>query len=638
MKSFNLFLSKFNKSLFVYASFSFTIALTFLYTQEIKGVQIELDNIQTERIISIADLEFLEDQTKELNFEQVSQDEGLKLFTTNPEFTKGNFNPDYTYWIKISIVPYIDLEKTWLLEFYDQSIDRIEGYIPRVDGSIEKIVMGSSVPFSQRTFKHKNYHVIVPKEIKEESTFFFKITSSQKADVRIAIRSYDRFIYYALNEYLFYGLFYGMISIIAFYNLIVFLAVRELKYVYYIFYVISVSLFTMSLDGIGYQFLWPNTPEFNKISNGVFSFSLIFWAILFTIRFLNTLKRAKTLHYALLGSLILKSFYFVSGIVFNLKYFDIGYYDVLPFLLIFITGIYIWSKGHQVARLFVVAYGVLFLGALIKLFANLAIIEHNTAVYYSLHFAFLLEMILLSFALGDRIRIMKDIRDRALKRSLNQYKENIALKEKVNKELELKVKERTLELERKNSLLETYNKQLTEMDEQIKKMNSNLDKDNWKLKSSIKASLKARLTNKSLTFEEFKNVFPDASSCYRYLENLKWGAGFTCRKCNGNNYSKGPKTFTRRCSKCGFIDSVTAGTVFHRIRFPIDKAFYIAYTVISDSETKTLDQLSELLDLRKNTVWSFKKKVKQNIDPDHYEKELTWDELISDIGEKISKT
>lgn len=598
-----------------------------------QSAKIDLTQISDELIISIADLSFIEDRDNNLKFEDIISGKASDKFTRQPDFTKNNFNPDFTYWVKLSFDPTLKSEKIWLIEFYDQSISFIEAYIPNGNGTYKQSQMGSSLPFQQRTFSHKNFQILVPSDLNDENMFFFKIKSNQKADVRIAIRSYDRFIYYALNEYLFYGLFYGMISIIAFYNLIVFLAVRELKYVYYIFYLISVSLFTMSLDGVGYQFLWPDTPEYNHISNGVFSFSLIFWAILFTIRFLNTARRAKKLHFALIGSLLIKTGYFLSGLFINLKYFEIGYYDVLPFSLIFITGIYVWVKGHKSARLFVIAYGVLFLGALIKLLANLAIIEHNTLVYYSLHFAFLLEMILLSFALGDRIRIMKEIRDRALKRSLNQYKENIALKEKVNKELELKVRERTLELEKKNNLLETYNQQLKDMDQQIKKMNSSLDKDNWKLKSSIRASLKDRLRKKSLTYEEFNKIFPEASACYRYLEELKWGKGFTCRQCEGKNYSNGPKIFTRRCSRCGFIDSVTAGTIFHGIRFPIEKALFIAYSVISNSEPKTIEELSNILDIRKNTVWSFRKKV--NLNSESTEHEMTLDDLII-LAEKSS--
>src|SRR5690606_1118190 len=141
---------------------------------------------------------------------------------------------------------------------------------------------------------------------------------------------------------------------------------------------------------------------------------------------------------------------------------------------------------YKVARFFVIAYGMLFIGVTIKALVNAAIIPHHTLFYYSLHIAFLLEMLLLTFALADRVRILKDNRDRAMQRTIRQMETNAELKEKVNRELEHKVKERTQELEEKNRLLEEYARKVSEKDEEIKRINSLLDKDNYKLKSSIR--------------------------------------------------------------------------------------------------------------------------------------------------------
>lgn len=592
--------------------FLFFLQVTGIYGQRVSGsATLTLDDDWDERIFAISQLEFFEDSTNSLTFEEIKQPGFQQFIKIHSSFSKNNFNTDFTYWVKLSIKNFPESKKKWLIEFYDQSIDHIEAYIPDKEGDYIKKVMGDARPFRHREYLHKNFELNVANEKEGISNYYFKITSSQKADIRIAIRSFNRFVYYALNEYFLYGLFYGMIIIIAFYNFLIFLAVREMKYIYYIFYLLSVGLYAMSLDGIGYQYLWPDSPKLNLLVNGIFSFSIVIWAILFTIRFLNTRHKSPVLHYLLWASLGIKCLFFINGLFFDVKYFDISYFDVIPFLLIFISGIYILARGYKIARFFVMAYGVLFIGAVVKVMANTALIEHNTLVYYSLHLAFLIEMVLLSFALGDRIRIMKEIRDKALKRSLQQYKVNVALKEKVNKELESKVKERTKELEDKNRLLIQYNEQLVEKDEEIKRINSLLDRDNWKLKSSIRQSFQARLLNKQLSYEEFQKIFPDKSACCRYLEQFKWESGFECRQCGNSKCSQGPKIFSRRCSKCGHIDSVTAGTIFHGVRFPLEKAFYIAYSVIAETKPQTLDQLAEMLDLRKNTVWAFRKKIKK---------------------------
>lgn len=489
--------------------------------------------------------------------------------------------------------------------------------------------MGYSLPFHERTFRHKNFELELENQSSGIDHYYIKIRSSQKGDIRIAVRSMNRFIFYALNEYFLYGIFYGMIAIIALYNILVYFAVKEIKYLYYTFYLLSVSIYAMSVDGISFQYLWPQHPEYNQIAKGISSYFVVAWAILFSITFLNTKVRSPRIHKTLWSILILKSILFLIGLFWNNRLFEINYYDVIPTFFIFFSSIYIWSKGYQVVRFFVIAYAVLSVGLVIKVLANTGIIPHNTVIYYSLLFAFLLEMLLLTFALGDRIRILKKNRDRAFKKTIKQIEINYALKEKVNLELEQKVKERTQELEKKSVIMQSFNRQLIEKDEEIKRINAFLDKDNWKLKSSIKQSFQDRLTNKLLSYEEFKKIFPDQSSCFRYLEEFKWSKGFECRSCGNRKSSKGPKLFTKRCSKCGYIESVTVGTIFHGLRFPLEKGFYIAYSVISETEKQTLEKLSEMLNLRKNTVGSFRKRVKDTLYANGHSN-AQWDDIMGE--------
>ncbi|MBT0812417.1 receptor [Litoribacter ruber] len=589
---------------------------------------LKIDDNLEERIFSIEKLPYFKDTTGSLTLEDVKTSRFQDKFKIRPGVSKSNYETSSTYWVKLSIEKTPNSSKKWIMEFYDQTIDLIEVYKPDNNGNYQLVRMGDGLPFHDRDFVHKNFELIIDNTAAGIDHYYIKIESSQKADIRIAVRSLNRFIYYALNEYFIYGLFYGMIIIIALYNMLVYFAVREVKYLYYTFYLISVGIYAMCVDGIAFQYLWPNAPSWNQIANGIFSYSIVVWATLFSIRFLNTKARASVLHKALLTVLGLKTVLFMMGLFWDPKWFEIRYYDVIPFFLIFFSSIYIWSKGYKVARFFVVAYGILFIGMAIKVLSNAAVIQHYTLVYYSLHLAFLGEMLLLTFALGDRIRILKKNKDLALRRSLEQMKSNYALKEKVNRELEQKVQERTKELESKNLLLESFNSQLIEKDEEIKRINSLLDRDNWKLKSSIKQSFQARLDNDTLTYEEFSNIFPDSSACFRYLEELKWGKSFSCKSCGNHKCSNGPKIFTRRCSKCGYIESVTAGTAFHGVRFPLEKAFFIAYTIIS-GQNWTLEQLSDLLVVRKNTIWNFRKKVKLMIAASSSEK-ADWKDIIID--------
>lgn len=114
---------------------------------------------------------------------------------------------------------------------------------------------------------------------------------------------------------------------------------------------------------------------------------------------------------------------------------------------------------------------------------------------------------------------------------------------------------------------------------------------------------------KSLTIFEFQSRFPDADSCYTYLSELKWKDGFVCPKCRHTKHCKGAKEYSRQCTRCKHTVSVTSGTLFHKVKFPILKAFYIVYYVSTSRKGISSTELSRKLGLRQKTCWLFKRKV-----------------------------
>jgi hypothetical protein len=500
-----------------------------------------------------------------------------------------------------------------LLEFYDQTIDFIDAYIPHEDGSYSNMVMGDSQPFAQRTFRHKNFEIVLNMKSDTLMYYYFNVRSHEFADLRIAFRSVDRFVYYALNEYFLFGTFYGMVLIISLYNFLVFLAIREIKNIYYIIYIISVAAYAMSYDGIGFQYLWPAHPEWNNYAVGVTLYLVILSSLVFTRRFLSTRANAPRLDRALKWMIVARSAWFVVELFLLPELLTYRNVEIIPLSLIFYTAIRVWNQGYRPARFFVMAYGILFTGFFIRAMVYFNVLPFTTPLHYSLHFSFVLEMLFITFALGDRIRILKDMRDRALKRIIHQHEVNMQLKDKVNRELEQKVQERTIELNDKNQLLEATNKKLEMQSYEINQINSILDLDNWKLKNSLKEVLNERLMEKTMDYTQFKTLYPDTLACYRFLESLKWNKTFQCRKCRNEKYFDGVQKFSRRCTRCGYNESITSYTLFHSIKFPIEKAFYITYLTVVRNKDFTLEALAAQLDLRVNTLWSFKHKVSHQI-------------------------
>lgn len=564
---------------------------------------------QDERILYLRELDQYPDTTNALSFEEISSPSFQKRFHKEPDYQNKDFIPDVSYWIRIPIHQQDDRTKSWLLEFYDQTIDHIEAYIPSEHSGHERWVMGDHYPFTQRTFGHKNFEVPLAMRKDTVLVYYFKVRSHEFADIRIAFRSERRFISYALNEYFLYGTFYGMILIIALYNFLVYLAIREIKNLYYIFYILSVAFYAMSLDGIAFQYLWPQHPAWNDYAVGITLYSVILWALIFTRRFLSTRAKSSRLDRWLKIMIVARTALFLFEFFFFPEFFTFRVIEIVPLSLVFFTGLRIWMRGYRPARFFVIAYGLLLMGFFLRSLVYFNLLSLTTLSHYSLHLSFVVEMLFLTFALGDRIRILKNNRDRALKRIIMQHELNMQLKDMVNRELEEKVSERTLALDMKNRELEESNQKLVNQAHEINQINSLLDLDNWKLKNKVKEVLEERLHDTTMDYTEFRTLYPDTLACHRFLEQLKWSNGFQCRRCGNEKHFEGAQKFGRRCTRCGYNESITSYTIFHGIKFPIEKACYIAYISVANKKKVTLGELSSTLGLRANTVWSFRRKL-----------------------------
>ena len=124
----------------------------------------------------------------------------------------------------------------------------------------------------------------------------------------------------------------------------------------------------------------------------------------------------------------------------------------------------------------------------------------------------------------------------------------------------------------------------------------------------------------SLTVFEFQERFPDDESCMKYLSEVKWGKGYVCSKCGHTRYCAGKQIYSRQCTRCNYIESVTSGTLFHKLKFSLLKAFYIIYYVSTNKKGISSTELSRKLGLRQKTCWLFKQKVMRGMQSNHLHK------------------
>lgn len=571
-------------------------------------------------IFSFREIEFLEDRNGELTIGQVSAPEFSDRFSPSPTFSPQNYDRNAAYWYRIRIDHTPGSKHEWQLEFFDQTIDHIDFYIPDREHGFLKQSFGDNFVFAERPLQHKNFFVKLPDELTGTHTYYFKVRSRQQANILIVLRTSEFFINYALDEYFFFGIFYGMILVFCFYNLLMFAAVRERHYLYYILYLLSIGLYEMSADGIAFQYLWPAAVGWNQYAAGFMLYCASTFTLVFAASILNLKKQFPKLLKLLVAAFVFRTIFLVISLSVAEEWFRFRFIELIPFVAAFYTAVYCRVKGYRPARFMVVGYSFLFVGIVIKLIQYLDInwLPLGGLTHYSLGFGFIMEMMFLSFANSDKIRVLRIEKEKVQGKIIEQLRINQQLKESLNQQLEHQVQLKTRELVEKSNHIEQQNRQLAQANQQlahqaeaIAAMNALLTQDNKQLKHDVEVVTEARLLSKEVGFEEFSSMYPDDDSCLKFLANIKWQAGFACSRCAHANFSDGRSPYSRRCTKCGYDESVTAGTLLQNTRLPINKAFYMIFLVYAAKGNISSHKLSSILNIRQSTCWAYSAKIKK---------------------------
>jgi len=134
----------------------------------------------------------------------------------------------------------------------------------------------------------------------------------------------------------------------------------------------------------------------------------------------------------------------------------------------------------------------------------------------------------------------------------------------------------------------------------------------------------------------FSKRFPNNEACLRFLAEKKWKNGYQCIRCGCAQYIKGRTSFHRRCGTCDYDESVTANTLFHDMRLPMVKAFYLLFRIATKKKGMSTVELAGEVSVQQKTAWLFKRKIQvamQGVDIQN----LRFDELITALGNNDSQ-
>ena len=109
---------------------------------------------------------------------------------------------------------------------------------------------------------------------------------------------------------------------------------------------------------------------------------------------------------------------------------------------------------------------------------------------------------------------------------------------------------------------------------------------------------------------EFIKRFSGKDSCHSYLAHHKQANGFECPHCHCKEEHNCLFLHHKRCKSCQRIISPTANTLFHKVKFGIEKAFYIVFKMSATTKSISAEQLAKNVSVNRKTALLFQHKVR----------------------------
>lgn len=113
---------------------------------------------------------------------------------------------------------------------------------------------------------------------------------------------------------------------------------------------------------------------------------------------------------------------------------------------------------------------------------------------------------------------------------------------------------------------------------------------------------------------EFSDRFKTDEDCKKYLASIKSNMGYKCLRCN-HTACQVRKDFARQCNICGHIESPTANTLFHKVKFGVRKAFFICFEMATSTKGLSASYMGVRYGVTEKTARLFMLKVREAMAP-----------------------
>lgn len=373
-----------------------------------------------------------------------------------------------TFWLKTYIRNGSGLNEVFLV-LQQPLIDFAEVYVVSPNGSVETETFSKEIPYTQRTNKHLDYVYDLNIPSGEMRLVLIKIKSATPLVLPFKIGSEEQVFKASTNKELTLGFYTGIILVMGIYNIFVFFSVKDKSYILYVIYILTVGLTQITLQDFSFKYLWPSSTWLALQGPVLLSSISSIAALQFIKEFLRTKDHVPKLHVGLHICIAL----FIVSAAMNMAGMRLAGFQLMQ-LATAVASLYallisyrIYKMNYRPAKFFLLAWSILLVGAVVFVLKDFGVIPFNSVTSAAIQITSVIEIVLLSFALADKINMFRKEKEESQAQAMAALEENARITREQNVILETKVNERTIELRKSNDDLSKTLQDLKEAEAQL---------------------------------------------------------------------------------------------------------------------------------------------------------------------------
>lgn len=419
---------------------------------------LDLTRVQSGPVSLTRYFEFLEDSSAALTLQDVMAPDRAKGFRPpgNPNSAAIGFS--YTrsaVWLRLPLANPGNEPLQRMLEINYALLAHIDFYAPDAQGVYQVVQTGFARPYASRPYPGRFPVLPVTLPPQSQQVVYLRVETPNSLNIPARMWEPQALQTHQHADYALQALYFGIVLAISFYNLMLFIVLRDQNYLLYVIFSGSVALALGTFSGLGTEFVWGDAPVWTMLGVNVPTAIAAMAMLEFARRILNTAVLFKPLDRVLQVFVVLHGISFFA-LIFWFRTFNPTYVvlTLITPLLLLATGIWSAWRGQRSAYFFVGAFAAILLAVVLTHLRNLGVLPTNFLTTDGTQIGSAMEMLLLSFALADRYNAMRRDQVQAQAQTLKAQQELVSTLREAEHVLEAKVAERTAELRLLNRKLE----------------------------------------------------------------------------------------------------------------------------------------------------------------------------------------